>query len=423
MKAYQKKFRGPIANKRKSDQGLQLTIDPAEMIELLQQSVHTMGVEVGRVIAVKLLDDEVRRLCGAPHERSEGRRGSRHGRQDGWITLGGQKQRVSRPRVRGEGGEIELERYALMQSEEAMPEAVLRRLVRGVSCRDYAGVIDLARDAFGVRRSSVSRSFIEASREEIRELAEHRFDGVRFAVILIDGIDYADSIMTVALGIQSDGTKHLLGFREGASENAEVCTRLLEDLCERGLSREQAALFVLDGSKALRKAVVRLWGEKAVIQRCQIHKKRNIEAHVPKRHWNEIRERLSAAYHETNYERGLKKLKTTAALLDRIAPDAAASLREGMEETLTVIRLGLSPELLFHLGSTNIIESSLSTARKVSRNVKRWRDGDMRRRWCAAGLIEAEKKFRRIKGYKHMPSLIAALDRQATSSDSLRRTA
>lgn len=204
--------------------------------------------------------------------------------------------------------------------------------------------------------------------------------------------------MVVVLGLESDGTKRILGFREGATENAEVCKALIEELCDRGLCRDQATLFVLDGSKALRKAVVDVWGRFAVIQRCQIHKKRNIQAHVPDRHWEEIRRRLNEAYHEIDYQRALRILKNTAALLDRISPDAAASLREGLEETLTLIRLRVPVELFAHLASTNLIESSLSTARKVSRNVKRWRDGDMRRRWCAAGLLVAEKKFRRVKG-------------------------
>lgn len=408
-KAYQKRSRRP-RRKREAKRELQLVLDPGEMIELLQQSLHEVGVEIGRIVAIKLLEDEVTRLCGDRHERAEGRQGSRHGRQAGWITIGGQKLRVDKPRARRNGHEMELERYALMQNEEAMPEAVTRRMVRGVSCRDYAGVIDLARDGFGVRRSSVSRSFVEASREQVQSMTERRFDGVRFPVILIDGVDYAETIMTVALGIESDGTKRILGFREGASENAEVCTQLLEDLCERGLCRDQPTLFILDGSKALRKAVLKIWGRCAVIQRCQIHKKRNIEAHVPDRHWDQIRRRLNEAYHETDYARALKKLKNTAALLDRINPDAAASLREGMEETLTIIRLRIPPELMVHLATTNIIESSLSTARRIGRNVKRWRDGDMRRRWCATGLIEAERKFRRIKGYREMPRLIASLD-------------
>jgi transposase-like protein len=180
---------------------------------------------------------------------------------------------------------------------------------------------------------------------------------------------------------------------------------------------------VLDGSKALRKAVLAVWGRYAIIHRCQLHKKRNVQAHVPERHWDEIRRRLNEAYNENDYNRALKILQNTAVLLDRISPDAAASLREGMEETLTVIRLGIPRELLTHLASTNIIESALSTSRKAARNVKRWRSGDMRRRWCAAGLLFAESKFRRVKGYKQMKRFVEILDRAVDLKESLPESA
>lgn len=424
-RAYQKKFdhrrrfRG-----RSKPEPLQLMLDRSELLHILQESVHSFGVEVGQMVATALLSDEVLKLCGKRHERLESRASSRHGHQRGWITIGGQKLPVDRPRVRSRaGGEIELESYALMQRPDAMPEAVLGRMVRGVSCRDYAGVIDLAREGFGIHRSSVSRSFIEASKREIQQLCERRFDGVRFPVILIDGVDFLGTTMIVVLGIQSEGQKRILGFREGATENAEVCKSLLEDLCERGLCREQATLFILDGSKALRKAVAGIWGRYAVIQRCQLHKKRNVEAHVPDRHWSEISRRLSEAYAESDHERAIKLLKNTAALLDRISPDAAASLREGMEETLSLVRLGVPRKLMVHLATTNIIESSLSGARKASRNVKRWRDGDMRRRWCGAGLLQAERKFRRVKNYRELPKLISLLDAYVGAKQSTSKVA
>lgn len=405
------------------NEAIQLMLDPAELIRQLQESVHTFGVEMGRLVASRLLEDEVQQICGGRYERVEGRRTSRHGRQQGWISIAGQKVRMERPRVRAGEQELLLERYGLMQRKEAMPEAALQRMIRGVSTRDYAGVVDTARAGFGVGRSSVSRGFIDASRAEVEELMRRRFEGVRFPAIFIDGVEYADTTMVVAVGLTEDGQKRILGFREGASENAEVCKSLIEDLCERGLCREEVTVFVLDGSKALRKAVLAAWGRFAIIQRCQLHKKRNIEAHVPDRHWDEIRRRLNEAYNETDYNRALKILKNTAALLDRISPDAAASLREGMEETITLIRLGVPAELRVHLGSTNIIESALSTSQKVARNVKRWRKGDMRRRWCAVGLLVAEEKFRRVKGYKHMKRFVEIIDRTTDCRPSLAKTA
>jgi transposase-like protein len=304
-----------------------------------------------------------------------------------------------------------LENYGRLQSPDAMPQSVLRRLVRGVSCRDYEGVVDMAREGFGVKKSSVSRSFVKASAKEVRQLAERRFDGVRFPVIYLDGTPYAGETMIAAMGITEDGTKRLLGVRQGATENAAVCTALLEDLCGRGLDTSSPTLLVLDGAKALHAAVKRVWGQNALIQRCQVHKKRNVQQHLPQKHWQELARQLNAAYHATDCDQALKDLKTTARWLERLNPDAAASLREGMEETLTVVRLGV-PELLRRtLATTNPIESAFSVAENVTSRVKCWRDGDMRQRWCTAGLMRAESKFRRVKGHRHMAQLLKALDR------------
>lgn len=392
---------------------IQLLLDPEEMVAMLQESVTDFATEVGLKVARLLLDDEVEQRCGPRYERMAERTTTRYGRQRGTVVIAGQKLPIERPRVRytQRCGEAELENYARLQSPEAMPQAVLKRLVRGVSCRDYEGVVDLAREGFGVQKSSVSRSFVKASAKEVRQLAERRFDGVRFAVIYIDGTPYAGEAMIAALGITEDGHKRLLGVRQGATENAAVSTSLLEDLCGRGLDTSSPTLLVLDGSKALHAAAKRVWGRNALIQRCQVHKKRNVQQHLPQKHWPELSRQLHAAYHETDYDQALKGLKTTARWLERLNPDAAASLREGMEETLTVVRLGV-PELLRRtLATTNPIESAFSVAENVTRRVKRWRDGDMRKRWCTAGLLRAESKFRRVKGYRHMPQLLNALDR------------
>jgi len=392
---------------------IQLLLDPEEMVAMLQESVTDFATEVGLKVARLLLDDEVEQRCGSRYERVAERTVTRYGRQQGVVVIAGQKLPIERPRVRytQRCGEAELENYARLQSPEAMPQAVLKRLVRGVSCRDYEGVVDLAREGFGVQKSSVSRSFVKASAKEVRQLAERRFDGVRFAVIYIDGTPYAGEAMIAALGITEDGHKRLLGVRQGATENAAVSTALLEDLCGRGLDTSSPTLLVLDGSKALHAAAKRVWGRNALIQRCQVHKKRNVQQHLPEKHWPELSRQLHAAYHETDYDQALKGLKTTARWLERLNPDAAASLREGMEETLTVVRLGV-PELLRRtLATTNPIESAFSVAENVTRRVKRWRDGDMRKRWCTAGLLRAESKFRRVKGYRHMPQLLRALDR------------
>jgi transposase-like protein len=291
-----------------------------------------------------------------------------------------------------------------------MPRAVLRRMVRGVSTRDYAQVVDLAREGFGVAKSSVSREFVRASAADVRALAERRFEGQRFCVVMIDGVEYAGETIVVAMGITADGAKRILGLRQGATENAAICVALLEDLQARGLDTSQPTLLVLDGAKALHAAAKRIWGDNAVIQRCQVHKRRNVKAHLAEKHHAELDRQLTAAYQAEGYEEARSSLETTARWLSRLNPDAAASLREGLEETLTVIRLGLTGPLRRTLCSTNPIESALSVARRVTARVTRWRDGDMRRRWCVAGLLRAESKFRRVKGHRAIGALIQALE-------------
>ena len=225
---------------------------------------------------------------------------------------------ITRPRVRqaNGGGEVPLEMYASLQSPDAMPNAVLRRMVRGVSTREYEQVIDLARDGFGVAKSSVSREFVRASTAQVKALAERRFDGLRFPVVMIDGVEYAGLTMVVAMGITEDGTKRYLGLREGGTENAAVCVELLEDLQQRGLDTAKPTLLVLDGSKALRTAARRLWGQNAVIQRCQVHKKRNVKAHVREKHLRELDQRLGAAYQESDYEAAKTSLVGYGQLAD-----------------------------------------------------------------------------------------------------------
>jgi len=406
---------------------IQLVLDPAEVVAMLKDSLTDFATEMGLSVARLLLEDEVEQRCGSRYERVPERTVTRYGRQRGVVVIAGQKLPIERPRLRytQRCGEAELENYARLQSPEAMPQSALKRLVRGVSCRDYEGVVDLAREGFGVKKSSVSRSFVKASAKEVGQLAERRFDGVRFPVIYIDGVQYGGETMISALGITEDGQKRLLGVRQGATENAAVSAALLEDLCGRGLDTSSPTLLVLDGAKALHAAVKRVWGRNALIQRCQVHKKRNVQEHLPQKHWPELGRQLGAAYHEADYDQALKRLKTTAQWLQRLNPDAAASLREGMEETLTVVRLGV-PELLRRtLATTNPIESAFSVAENVTRRVKRWRDGDMRKRWCTAGLLRAESKFRRVKGHRHMPQLLRALDRPVPGKrlDENRKTA
>jgi putative transposase len=402
---------------------IQLPLNVEALVEMARNTLCSFAVEMGLKVAQSLLEDEVAQRCGPRHERQADRELTRFGHQRGYVTIAGQKAPVRKPRVRytDERGEAELERYTLLQSPDAMPEAALKHLVNGVSTRRYEKVVDLAREGFGVKKSSVSRGFVRASAQEVQRFAKRRFDDERFAVIFIDAQPYAGEMMIAALGITPAGEKRILGLRQGATENAVVVASLLEELRERGLKTDVPTLFVLDGAKALHAAVRRVWGKFAVIQRCQVHKRRNVEAHLPEHHHEELRKRLNAAYHEKSETQARTLLKGAITWLRKISPAAAASLEEGWEETLTVVRLGV-PELLRKtLATTNPIESAFSVAESVTRRVKRWRDGDMRERWCVAGLIDAESRFRRVKGHKHMQELIAALDQIANPTLDVQR--
>lgn len=423
-KAYQKK-RHPRSRISIGDEVVQLTLDPNDLLREMQEGLHQFAVNIGLELVQLFMEQEIDQLCGTRYGRPEDREATRHGGQPGVITIGGQKMSIHRPRARSSRGtgEVALKTYEMAQRDEAMPRAVLQRLVRGVSCRDYQGVIDLASEGFGVTRSSVSRQFETASKEKIRELCERRFDDERIVVIFIDGVGFADTTMITALGMTEDGKKLVLGFREGATENSLVCKSLLADLVERGLDSSKPALFVVDGGKALRKAINEVWGDLALVQRCRAHKKRNVQAHVPERHWPEVERMLDAAWHQVDHKKALKKLQTLAAYLDRISPDAAGSLREGMDETITVIKLRLDPALSVHLHTTNPIENVFSVARKMTNRVKRWRDGQMKSRWCATALLHAETGFRRIKGFRHMPQLVTALDTITKRATVVRKTA
>lgn len=416
------------------ESSLSLSLNRSAIEDLLHNALDQFAIEAGKLVAVKLLEDEVEQLCGPRHEwGQEGRTATRYGHQGGYICLGGQKVPIERPRVRAVSppvsgasgkrasrtsdpaarGELPLSRYAQLQQNETLPEAFLRRMVRGVSTRDYEGVIDLATEGCGVKKSSVSRGFVRASAKSLQEWSSRSLAGTRFAAVFIDGVEYASETMVVALGITANGHKQVLGMRQGATENATVVTSLLEELHERGLDVSQPTLFVLDGAKALVAGVKKVFGKNAIIQRCQIHKRRNVEAHLPKKHHAELKRRMAEAYHGNDYDQARERLRNTVAWLRKISPDAASSLAEGLEETLTVVRLGVTGRLRRTLSNTNVIESALSVTRTVTARVKRWRDGTMRKRWCAAGLIRAEEKFRRVKGHRDLPQLIRALEEQA----------
>lgn len=413
MRRYKNQTGMSTASDAKRDDKVYIPVEVSEVQRLLHDGLHELAIEMSRQVALGLLEDEVLRLCGPSHVPAADRRMTRHGHQDGWVAVAGQKVRVARPRVRytSDRGEVALPSYALLQQARNLSAGVRNRIIRGVSCRNYEAVVSGGVQSFGIKRSSVSRAFKAATAAKVKRFSERRWDGVRFVAIYIDGTNYAGQMMIVALGLKADGTKYILGLRQGSSEKAEVCKDLLVDLWGRGVATDQVTLFILDGSKALRAAVEQVWGEHAVYQRCQVHKRRNVKSYLAEEHWPELDRRLSEAYGERDYGQALSSLRSTVAWLEGINPDAAKSLAEGLEETITVIRLGVPDLLQKSLSSTNVIESALSTSEGLTGRVKRWRRGHMRWRWCASGLMLAEAGFHRVQGYREIPLLLAALDR------------
>lgn len=398
----------PIA---RDGEAIVLRFERQEMERLISQELHRSALSVGVAVIAELMEQEVRALCGE-RRRRRGRVAHRYGHQRGYVVLGGQKVSIQKPRVRSMDGqrEIQLRLYERLQRLEVIDDRVMHRLLYGVSCRNYRSVIETIQQSVGVSRSSVSRSFVRATQQRVREFARRRFDGMRLVAIAIDGVRFKGRTLVVALGVDQQGCKRVLAIREGATENARVCCDLLEDLRDRGVSTETATLFVLDGSKALRAAVDRVWGSRAVVQRCRLHKMRNVQAYVPEQMWPEVQRRMREAYVQLEYSSAKRILETTSRWLDRVAPAAAHSLREGLDETLTITRLGLPKPLRRSLMSTNLVESPFSRLRSTTRRVARWR-GDMRTRWCIAGMLEAETTFIRIAGANLIDKLIQAVDR------------
>jgi transposase-like protein len=398
----------------------QMPISPDERMALIRDGLTSLSFELGLIVAQELIRSEVTDLCGPSYQRLPGRAVQRWGNQAGTVVLAGQKVPIQKPRARHVGGgEVMLETYRKLQSTNAMPESVMRKMMRGVSCRDYEGCLEPIAKGFGVKRASVSRGFVKESAKAMQNLAERRFEGQEFVAVFIDGVPYGGEMLVVALGVKAGknaGEKVILGLRQGATENAQVCTDLLTDLRDRGMKFEIPMLFVLDGSKALAAAVKRLCGSKVQIQRCQQHKIRNVLSYLAKKHHKDIRGRMADAYACRDWREGQRRLNTLAEWLMRINKDAAGSLREGLDETLTVARLKLPTLLTKSLVTTNPIESAFSSAARVTLRVKRWRGGDMRQRWATVGLLRAESSFKRLKGYREIQILQEALIRITTSA-------
>ena len=391
-----------------------------ELVGAAREGLLALSVGVGLGVVHELMEAEVTEVVGPKGKHDRDRAAKRHGHEDGSMTLGGRRVPVSRPRMRSVDDEHELpvETYGYFADRDPLTRAVMDRMLAGVSTRKFAVVgepvgCDVERASSSTSKSTISELFVERTRSALGELMGRRLDDVRLAVMMLDGLEIADRTHVVALGITTEGHKIPLGLWEGSTENATLARTLLADLVDRGLDPEQAILFVIDGGKALRRAIKDVFGEHALVHRCHRHKERNVTDLLPERERDQVRARMRAAWSLTDAELARQRLELLASELDRTWPDAAGSLREGMADTLTLTRLGIDGQLAKTLCSTNPCESMIEIVRHTQRNVKRWKDGDMRKRWTAAGMLVAEQQFRRIIGYRDLAKLVIAIERHA----------
>jgi putative transposase len=395
-----------------------VSVAMTEIAENMHEGLLALAVGAGLQVMQALMEVDVTTLAGPKGKHDRARTAVRHGRERGSVTLGGRRVPVTRPRVRAAdgAGELPIPSYELFSSTEILGKMAMEKMLAGLSARRYPVGLEPVGEQVGetssaTSKSAVSRRFVAMTETALAELLSQDLSGLDLVALMIDGVHFAESCCVVALGIGIDGVKHPLALVEGSTENATLVTDLLVGLRERGLDVTRPMLVGLDGSKALRRAVLDVL-DHPVIQRCQLHKIRNVKDHLPQRLRSGVGHRMTDAYHAGSALDAEAALLAPAKELDRTHPGAAASLREGLDETLTVLRLGVPPTLARTLRSTNAIESMISVCREHAGNVKRWRDAQMALRWCAAGMVEAGKQFRRVNGNLHLPSLRAALERE-----------
>lgn len=399
----------------------QMVLPMSEMLFDVAGAIEQTASELGLRMMKALIDEEVEQFAGDRYGHHLDRRAFRWGKEDGHVIFAGRKVAMEKPRVRSRDGlsELSLHRWDAFAHPRRMEQAVQNKILRRVSCRDYSGAIEDMCDGYGIDKSSVSRQWQAASAKQLAQLMERRLDDLDICVILLDGKEFGDTTIITALGVDAAGSKHVMGLWPGATENSDVCGSLLDDMIQRGLSVRRQYLFVIDGAKALKKAITDRFGASTLIQRCRIHKQRNICSYLPKKYHRLLAMKLKAAFGMTDYAEALKELRKVHEWLMSISDAAANSIEEGFEELLTVNKLKLPASLKKLLGSTNMIESCYSVAGDLCRNVKRWRGQNMARRWAGAMLLETEKRFHRIKGYREMPMLSAILKRNVDTEEAV----
>jgi len=398
-----------------------VSVAMAEIAADMREGLLALAVGAGLQVMEQLMDADVTAACGPRGKHDPDRAATRHGAERGSVTLGGRRVPVTRPRVRAAdgSGELAVPAYELFNGTELLGRMAMERMLAGVSTRRYPAALEpvgeqVEQDAKSTSRSAVSRKFVAMTEHALGDLLAADLTELDLVALMIDGVHFADHLCVVALGIDIEGTKHPLALVEGSTENTTLVRGLLVGLRTRGLDVTKPILAVLDGAKALTAAVEEVF-DHPVIGRCQIHKLRNVRDHLPEKMRGPVARRMRAAYHAGSALEAQALLEALARELDKTHPSAAGSLREGMAETLTVLRLDLPPTLARTFRSTNAIESMISICRDHARNVKRWRDGQMALRWCAAGMVEASSQFRRVNGHLHLPALRASLERHVAA--------
>ncbi len=391
------------------------------LVDLLvdaRSELFELAVRSGLKVLATMLEEDRSAICGPRYAHVADRQAMRAGTVESEVVLGGRKVAIRRPRVRAGGQEVALPTFQAMADVDPLNRRVVEQMLVGVATRRYARSLEpvpASMRSRGTSKSAVSRRFVAKTAAQLTAWQTAPLEGLDLVGLLIDGVHIGEHCLMVALGIAADGQKHALGLWDGSTENARVCQDLLANLQGRGLRTDRSLLVILDGSKALRKAVRTVFGEAALVQRCQVHKTRNILEYLSDRDRPWAHALLRRAYQTADPKLAQRLLVDLAKRLEHEYPSAAESVREGLEETLTVVTLKLSPRLRRSLATTNAAESLISRTRVVKRNVKRWRGGQMMVRWVAAGILEAVKGFRRLKGYADMPALVTAVrarDRQ-----------
>ena len=396
--------------------GVPTDFDIENILSSLKLEFKAFSITMMREVMNSIIESEVQSLAGSRHERTGAHRWSS---APGYVVAGGTKVKIQRPRLRDKATkkEIEITSYKKFQDDGPWQNSVMERMIAGVSARNYEKTVDEFADSYGISKSTISRKTLQGSAERLQELMERPLAGLDITAIAIDGVHIGETVQIVAIGIDSSGIKHVLGFRQGATENTTVTLELIRELAARGLDTSKPMLVMIDGSKALHSALKKFFGTQAVFQRCQLHKLRNVCEHLPKKYQGHFARKMKAAYAMKTYVDAKEALVKIVIELDRINESAANSLREGLEETLTVHRLGLPDVLRKSFSSTNIIESAFSVGRTAMRNVKRWTTNDQVHRYLGTSLLEAEKRFHKVRGHRSMSVLIAALDHEVIEAN------